>query len=205
MKYYIIPVVMVLAVAGCAPETEPAASSSTAEAVAVDPPALPVETRQAVEAAIFSLDQMRSGLAGTLEGSTEPIDAGTFARVCKPVGMEAMRLSNENNWLVRQVAVKYRNPANKADPEAAEVSIQFASDTTLDSLWSYTELAGVPGWRYLRRIEVEPACLACHGAKDSRPAFVKTKYTDDHAFDFAVGDLRGLYSVFVPDDSTAFH
>lgn len=204
MNPYLILFAIVFVLAGCAPESEPASTSTGAESVADAPPALSVDTRQAVEAAIFSLDQMRSGLAGTLEGRTEPVDAGTFAQVCKPVGMEAMRLGNENNWQVRQVAVKYRNPANKADPEAAEISMQFATDKTLDSLWTYTELAGKPGWRYFRSIEVEPACLACHGAKDSRPAFVKEKYTDDHAFDFSVGDLRGLYSVFVPDDSTAF-
>ena len=43
------------------------------------------------------------------------------------------------------------------------------------------------------------ACLACHGANDARPEFVKQGYPEDKAFDFEVGDLRGLYSVFVPD------
>jgi hypothetical protein len=33
-------------------------------------------------------------------------------QVCKPVGMKAMQLSQENGWQVKQVAKKYRNPAH---------------------------------------------------------------------------------------------
>ena len=197
MKTYLIPLLFVIALAGCASEPEPAVDTPVAE---VAPPA---DIRQAVESAIFSLDQMRSGLAGTLEGSTEPVDAGTFAQVCKPVGMQAAQLSKENGWQVRQVAVKYRNPANQADEEAADISARFMSEADMDSLWIHTSINGAQGWRYLRRITVEPACLACHGEKDSRPEFVKSKYTEDKAFDFEVGDLRGLYSVFVADSVAA--
>jgi hypothetical protein len=42
-----------------------------------------------------------------------------------------------------------------------------------------------------RRIDVQPSCMACHGSKDSRPAFIKNKYGDhDRAFNFKPGDLR---------------
>jgi hypothetical protein len=50
-----------------------------------------------------------------------------------------------------------------------------------------------------RRIDVEPSCLACHGTKASRPAFVKENYPADRAFDFKAGDLRGMYAVFIPE------
>ena len=51
------------------------------------------------------------------------------------------------------------------------------------------------------RITVREACLACHGAKAERPDFVKERYPEDRACGFEVGDLRGLYSVFVPADA----
>lgn len=85
------------------------------------------------------------------------------------------------------------------DPESEALFVRFESDASLDSLWIRTEQNGVAGRRYRRRITVEPACLACHGPKDARPDFVVEKYPDDRAFDFETGDLRGLYSVFVPD------
>ncbi|MEN8446840.1 MAG: DUF3365 domain-containing protein, partial [Cyanobacteria bacterium J06555_13] len=56
------------------------------------------------------------------------------------------------------------------------------------------------GNRYYRRINVEASCLACHGQKDNRPQFVKDNYSQDLAFDFNVGNLRGMYAVFIPDD-----
>lgn len=37
----------------------------------------------------------------------------------------------------------------------------------------------------------------CSG-KERRPDFVKKGYPDDRAYDFEPGDLRGIYSVFVP-------
>ena len=51
------------------------------------------------------------------------------------------------------------------------------------------------GDHYFRRIDVGAKCLGCHGPKNSRPDFIKKKYGPDRAFDFKVGDLRGLYHV----------
>jgi hypothetical protein len=47
---------------------------------------------------------------------------------------------------------------------------------------------------------VEASCLVCHGAKENRPQFVKDNYPQDLAYNFHVGDLRGMYAVFIPDD-----
>ena len=58
------------------------------------------------------------------------------------------------------------------------------------------------GLAHARRITVQPSCLACHGPKDERPAFVKKDYPEDRAYGFEDGDLRGIYAVFVPDTST---
>nr|WP_255108438.1 DUF3365 domain-containing protein [Synechococcus sp. RedBA-s] len=46
---------------------------------------------------------------------------------------------------------------------------------------------------------MEPSCLACHGTKANRPAFVMENYPDDKVFDFKVGDLRGMDAVFIPE------
>lgn len=158
---------------------------------------VPTNVQEPVEQAIQSLDAMRSGLAKGID--MDNVDAGTFAQVCKPVGKRAMEIGKTNGWTVRQVAVKYRNPANKADDQAAALFADFEANPAMDSLWLQTSLDGKTGWRYLRRITVEPACLACHGAEDQRPAFIQTGYPEDEAFGFNEGDLRGLYSVFVPD------
>ncbi len=163
-----------------------------------DYPGGSAETRNAVEVAIREIDQMRSGLASGIS-VIESVSEETFAEVCKPVGMRMKRTAQETGWRMGQVAVKYRNRANAPDADASVFYNRFESDARRDSLWFRTEVDAAPGWRYLRRITVERPCLACHGEKEKRPEFVKANYPDDSAYGFEEGDLRGLYSVFVPD------
>ncbi len=147
---------------------------------------------------IERVDALRSGLAGTFLQSGAPADIQAFAAVCRPVGQTLQQIGAANGWTVRQLATKYRNPANDADPEAVRHMQRFAQDTSLHALVLRASLNGTSGVRYLRRITVEPSCLSCHGAKDTRPAFVVENYPRDRAFDFRTGDLRGVYSVFLP-------
>lgn len=153
--------------------------------------------RADVEQHIEDLDAMRSNLAQTV---TEPdVDRETFARVCRPVGQRAQEIAAENNWVVQQLAERNRNPNNELDEEAREVFERFKADPELRHLWRETRFDGTAGQRYFHRITVEESCLACHGAREDRPDFIKEGYPEDRAYGFEAGDLRGLYSVFVPD------
>jgi hypothetical protein len=158
----------------------------------------PEELARVVES-VERLDDLREGLAATFleEGGVEP-DAETFRQVCRPVGQQAASLAEENGWLVRQMAVRYRNPAHEPDPEGREIHGEMERDGDLVGLWMRDTVDGRAGVRYARRITVRAACLECHGAKSQRPAFVEERYPEDRAYGFEVGDLRGIYSVFVP-------
>jgi hypothetical protein len=145
---------------------------------------------------VEKLDALRNGLAASYAG--EP-DQEMFARVCRLVGVRARQLVEENGWKVQQLARKNRNPDNALDPEAAIIYHLMETHREVAGIWIRSELDGDAGIRYFRRIVVQPACLNCHGPKDGRPQFVKDGYPEDRAFDFQVGDLRGLYSVFVAD------
>ena len=150
---------------------------------------------------IENLDALRSGLASTLEGATEPPTTETMKEVCKPVGMQAQNLSKENGWQVKQIASKYRNPAHQPDNLHSKMALaKFEQMPELMGFWERETLDNQAGNRYYRRINVEASCLACHGQKDNRPQFVKDNYSQDLAFDFNVGNLRGMYAVFIPDD-----
>jgi hypothetical protein len=148
--------------------------------------------------AIEELDQLRSSLAGAFGEQGVPADRETFQQVCRPVGLRAREIAERNGWMVQQLAAKYRNPAHALDPEADRVDAMLRADPDLGGLWIRTSMQGREGVRYFRRIVVERACLACHGADEDRPDFIKGGYPDDRAFGFAVGDLRGLYAVFLP-------
>jgi len=144
------------------------------------------------------LDAMRGTLAGNLAAATNP-DRKMFEAVCAPVGQEAKRIGEANGWTVAQLAEKYRNPVNTADKEATKYIHTLAADPAIQGVWIHTEMNGVPGMRYLRRIEVKESCMPCHSTRDSRPEFIKTGYPRDRAYNFEVGEIRGLYSVFIPD------
>ncbi len=161
--------------------------------------AQPAHLAKAVQE-IENLDAMRSGLAAYLEDAPEPPTAETMKQVCKPVGMKAKQLSQENGWQVKQIAKKYRNPAHQPDNlEASKALSAFEQAPELMGFWEKETLHDQAGTRYYRRINVEASCLACHGLKDNRPQFVKDNYPQDLAYDFKVGDLRGMYAVFIPD------
>jgi len=144
------------------------------------------------------LDAMRASLAANIGAATNP-DRTMFQSVCAPVGQEAKRIGDANGWTVAQLAEKYRNPVNSADKEAAKFIHVLAADPSIQGVWIHTEMDGTPGMRYLRRIEVKESCMPCHSTRDSRPEFIKTGYPRDRAYNFEVGEIRGVYSVFVPD------
>ncbi len=185
--------VIVLAVSG-----SPGATAQ--EAAPREPP--PEELGDVVRE-VERLDALRSGLARSFSGSGGDVDRGTFRNVCQPVGKELKSVAAENGWMVSQMAVRYRNPAHRADSMARAVMEKMDTHRELMGTWRRTRMNGREGVRYFRRITVERACLACHGAKEDRPAFVKEDYPEDRAHGFEVGDLRGVYSVFVPEKNGA--
>lgn len=149
---------------------------------------------------IEALDGLRSGLAATLEGQSEEPTIQTMKEVCKPVGRRAMEISQENHWQVKQIASKYRNPSHAPDNlHAVQALARFEQDKDLIGFWDRETIDRQEGTRYYRRINVEQSCLACHGLQNNRPQFVKDNYPQDRAYDFNVGDLRGMYAVFIPD------
>ena len=174
------------------------ARPNTALAAQVSPPVDPAALSKAV-LAMEQLDQMRISLASTLEGETEEPTMETMKEVCRPVGMRAVAIGKENGWQVRQVASKFRNPDHApASAQERDVIDLFHRHPEINGLWEPATAEQGAGLNYYRRINVEPSCLACHGTKASRPAFIKDNYPDDKAFGFKVGDLRGMYAVHLP-------
>jgi hypothetical protein len=114
------------------------------------------------------------------------------------VGAKAKELAAKEGVVIRQTAIKNRNPNHAANPSEARVLDQFLRTPGKTDHWDQTQMEGKTYHRYMRRIDVEDACMKCHGPKASRPEFIAKKYPDDKAFDFRVGDLRGALVVMVP-------
>ena len=163
------------------------------------PPPDPAALSRAVSQ-IEQLDQMRVSLASSLESRSDAPTMETMKEVCKPVGMRTQAIARENGWKVRQVATRYRNPDHApASTQEKEVISLFDRHPEITGLWEPASAGQGEGVNLYRRIDVQPSCMACHGTRDSRPAFVKENYPDDRAFNFKPGDLRGMYALFIPE------
>lgn len=135
---------------------------------------------------------MRESLVSGVQGQVTP---EVFKAVCMPVGQELNKLSKALVVKVKQTSLKYRNPNHKPNKLEETILKNFDQDKNMVSVWRASE----SGMHYFRRIDIQKACLNCHGSKDSRPAFIKQNYPMDKAYDFKVDELRGMYSVFIPN------
>ena len=150
---------------------------------------------------VEQLDALRSSLARTFASGGVVANDSTFAQVCKPVKAQALKFAKENGWMVGQLAERNRNADNTLDAGAQRAFMLMRRNPEVMGEWVRATYKGQQGTRYFRRITVERACLACHGKREARPDFVKKNYPNDKAFGFAAGDLRGIYSVFIPDST----
>jgi hypothetical protein len=162
-------------------------------------PGADVDAKKArAEAIARELVDLRSGLARTFLSADTEVTEQTFQQVCAPVGVKAKELAASEGVVIRQTAIKNRNPKHAANPSEARVLEGFLRDPGKQDQWDQAQLDGKTYHRYMRRIDVEEPCLKCHGPKASRPEFIAKKYPEDKAFDFQVGDLRGAIVVMIP-------
>lgn len=158
------------------------------------------EKKQLAKKIADEISDMRSERAASLIQSDKAVTPQLFKEVCGAVKKRAMKLAMENKLRIRHAAIKNRNPKHAATDEERQFHRLFDTDAKVEEVWDEIEIEGKAYSRYIRPIFVEPACLACHGEKDSRPQFIQKKYPGDRAFGFKTGDLRGIIEVMVPTE-----
>jgi hypothetical protein len=147
-------------------------------------------------------DRFQGELMTALQAAIAEKGVAGAVGACTVVAPEiASRLSAESGAVVRRTAIRARNPAAKPDAHEAAVLEDLAKAPMADG--RPREVAGWVGaddaeqFRYMRAIPTGPVCVACHGktiAPDVAAAIAKA-YPDDKATGFAVGELRGAFSI----------
>jgi signal transduction histidine kinase/DNA-binding response OmpR family regulator len=90
-----------------------------------------------------------------------------------------------------------RNPAHTADVVELEAMQYFRNHPQEQVLFKpFYQPNGERFYLYARPIWVEEYCLKCHGSKSDAPPTIRDLY--DTAYDYKVGDLRGLLSIKLP-------
>lgn len=124
--------------------------------------------------------------------------------VCNTKAMPiSAQISEQTGWQVARTSLKVRNAANTADAWEAEQMQAFEqrlkqgeSPATLES-YAVVEQDGKKLERFMKAIPTQEGCLACHGDKISTELSQQlySLYPNDQARGFAVGQLRGAFTL----------
>ena len=110
----------------------------------------------------------------------------------------AQRITKNTAHYVRQVSLRFRNPANRPDPYEEEQLRGFADGTTRESFQIVNGPNG-ESLRYLLPMKAEKSCLECHGSYESAPPFVQERFPKGHpSYNYHPGEIIGAVSVTIP-------
>ena len=199
------------------------AFTSAAAGFAADAPALQASFIDPDAPEIAEIRQLGENAIGRI-GTTMVTEATTAVTKSGPVlALDACHLKTvvTTNGTVagmpritamKRTSVKLRDPKNA--PDAAEQLALHRMEVAINAgrppnvlVQKIENPGGATEWRVYRPLVVRPNCLPCHGPSGQMSAelrtALKTRYPDDQAVDFAVGEWRGLLRVTVADRRAA--
>jgi len=115
----------------------------------------------------------------------------------------ASKLTKTAGFYIKQTSLKYRNPSNRPNIIEKKILKKFETNKKLKE---YFEIAkdsnGKQVIRYAKPLIIKKGCLKCHGVpyKDV-PKHLYDALVKDYgktAFNYKVGDIRGMVSVEIP-------
>jgi PAS domain S-box-containing protein len=104
---------------------------------------------------------------------------------------------DKTGFSFNNVSDQPRNPEQQADAiETAAIAYFRQNPKEALRFVPFAAQDGVSYYHYARPIWVEQYCLECHGDKARAPEAIRKLY--DTAYDYKVGDLRGILSIKIP-------
>jgi diguanylate cyclase (GGDEF)-like protein len=102
-------------------------------------------------------------------------------------------VNNTLNIIIRTVSDNPRNIANSANKEELK-AIKYFHDN--DDKTEYFNDKNSEYYHYANVLKIDATCLKCHGKKEDAPKIIQDAY--DSAYDYKLGDIRGIISIEVP-------
>jgi PAS domain S-box-containing protein len=110
----------------------------------------------------------------------------------------AKRVTQNSKFYVRQVSLRYRNPANRPDPYETK-QLQYFINHPNAEIYGIVQSGDVSLFRYLQPMRATASCLECHGSYETAPDFVKKRFPPGHySYNYKVGEVIGAVSVSIP-------
>ncbi len=128
-------------------------------------------------------------------------EGGPVAAVaaCQTLAPEITDKHSTAEWAIGRTSLKTRNSDNVADAWERSVLEQFAERAAKGEdakTISYAETVNGQ-FRMMKAIPLQEDCLGCHGSniKPEIAAALDEKYPNDQARGYAVGDIRGAFTL----------
>jgi PAS domain S-box-containing protein len=110
----------------------------------------------------------------------------------------AKMLSRDSKFVVRQVSLRFRNPANRPDSYEQRALEAVASGGAQERYEVVAENGGRV-FRYLLPMIAEKSCLECHGSYEAAPIFVRKRFPLGHSsYNYHEGETIGAVSIAIP-------
>ena len=148
----------------------------------------------------FSQDLKTELMSGIKEGGfTNAIN------VCQLKAPEIAARYLTENWEMKRVTDKPRNPINQANFHEQEILSLFATNPTKYKFFDeWQDPENKKDYYFYKPIYIGKVCLKCHGTKpaiDEKAVLaIQEKYPDDKAINYTKGDLRGMFVVRLKSD-----
>jgi hypothetical protein len=145
-----------------------------------------------------ALQPFKAALKAELTRALE-VSPVTAIEVCSKRAPELARAHSQGGVTVGRAALKRRNAGSVSPPWVAATMHTLAREPSGSEASRVVTLpAGRVG--YAEAIWVQPMCLTCHGetlTPDVKAA-LNSRYPEDQATGFKLGDFRGVYWVDLP-------
>ena len=119
--------------------------------------------------------------------------------LCNEEAPEIAASHSKTGWEIGRTSLKIRNPDNAPDEWETTMLLDFAKRQQAGEELSTMEASMQDGdtFRYMKAIPVGGPCVICHGESLAQPVQEELArlYPDDKATGFALGDLRGAFTL----------
>jgi EAL domain-containing protein (putative c-di-GMP-specific phosphodiesterase class I)/GGDEF domain-containing protein len=116
----------------------------------------------------------------------------------------ALIIKKNENFIVRQVSDRYRNRSNRPDSNELEAIEYFKKNPDVKEYYKFYKDSNITNSKelqYYYPLKITKNCLKCHGPVEKIPKQLYkriVKLYGKTAFDYKLGDIRGVIAVKVP-------
>jgi hypothetical protein len=144
-------------------------------------------------------------LKGQLQAAIKQGGLINAVSVCKSVAPAIAAENSKEGWTLTRTSLRVRNSDNTPDEwelsqlqqfELVNASGQQPADKPIVAS-EFIVNDGNTQFRYMKAIPAQQLCLGCHGSniEPEMSALLSKTYPDDKAVNFALGDIRGAFSL----------